>query len=315
MQLATTLIRIWSLRVWMAIGVALGLAGAAASLTLLHSQVYSAASTQMVVDSSGSALGDWQDDLAPFTTRAFVYARLMTTPQAMQFIGAAAGVPGNLIAASGPEELNGPQSTHAPTTSQGGQLSSAPAKFKLNFLQNPELPTVDVYAEAPTTRQALALANGAVTGFGQYINALDNQSAVPPAQRVTIRPVGTATGGVVDASASKSLAAIIFLLVVAIWSSLVLFLSNLRGHLRIAAEQRRSQRAAPAIEDSPVPPPLVNPPLAAVVADRVSAYGRAGGGVSQPPPDYELDSDPSSNGTGHSSHAAGWRPVWARQDS
>ena len=122
MELAKTLLKLWSLRVWIAVGAVIALLASVASLTLLPSKVYATASTQLVVDAPRSALGDAQKDLTPYTARAFVFARLMTTPQALQYIGQAAGVPGNLISASGPTELTGTQATHAPTAVQGTQL-------------------------------------------------------------------------------------------------------------------------------------------------------------------------------------------------
>ncbi len=246
MELAKTLLKLWSLRVWIAVGAVIALLASVASLTLLPSKVYATASTQLVVDAPRSALGDAQKDLTPYTARAFVFARLMTTPQALQYIGQAAGVPGNLISASGPTELTGTQATHAPTAVQGTQLTSAPARYTLNFLQNPQLPTVDVYAKAPDTKRAMALANGAVSGFAAYITYLDNQSGVPAGQRIDIRQLGSATGGVVDPGASKALAFLIFVFVLALWCGLVLFATNLRAHMRLAREERRAPDAAAA---------------------------------------------------------------------
>ena len=234
MTLAQTLLKLWKLRTWVAVGAVLAIAAAVASLTMLHSTVYSSASTQMVVDSPRSALADAGTDLTPFTARAVVYARLMTSPQALEYIGQAAGVPGNLIAATGPVELNGPVAVHTPTAVQGGRLASPSSSYTLDFLQNPQLPTVDVYADAPTTGKAIALANGAVRGFAAYISNLEVQSGVPAGKRIEIRQLGGASGGVVDPAASKSIAGMIFIAVLAVWCGLVLLATNLRRQLRAA---------------------------------------------------------------------------------
>jgi hypothetical protein len=238
MELAKTLLKMWSLRFWLAIGAVLAIGAALASMTLMHSKVYASASTQMIVDAPQTALGDAEEDLTPYTARAFVFARLMTTPQSLQYIGQAAGLPGNLIAASGPTELTGPQATHAPTATAGIQLTAPPVHYSLNFLQNPQLPTVDIYSQAPTTKQAIALANGAVRGFAAYIEYLDNQSAVPAGKRIAIRQLGAATGGVVDPGAKKSVALIIFVLVFGLWTVGALRISSLRSHIRLARTQR-----------------------------------------------------------------------------
>ena len=295
MELARILLKLWALRVWIIVGIVLAGAVVAISLPRLGSNVYSSASTQMIVDAPRSALGDAREDLTPYTARAVVFARLMTDPQALQYIGQAAGIPGNLIAASGPTELTGPQATHAPTAAQGGQLTAAPARYKLNFLQNPALPTVDVYAEAPTTKQAIALANGAVTGFSGYINNLENQSSVPAGQRITIRQAGSATGGVVDPGASKGLALMIFVVVLALWCGLVLLVTNVRAQLRAVRAGRGSLDAAADTVAHSSHPRHVDSPL--TVSD--TADSSSDGNVGKP----LVRSAASSNGAGDPSEA------------
>ena len=99
-----------------------------------------------------------------------------------------------------------------------------------------------MYASAPTTAQAIALANGAVTGFATFVNQL-NADKAPQSQRVDIRLLGPATGGIVDPTASKSTAVLVFLVVFAIWCWLVLFVSRLRANLRAAKSSRADDLA------------------------------------------------------------------------
>jgi hypothetical protein len=242
MEIAKLLLRLWQLRRAVVLGFVVAIAAGAVSLAVLPSTVYSTASTQLIVDSPNSALGNPLADLTPYTTRAVVFSQLMTTPAVLQDIGKASGIPGNLIAASGPEVLGAPQATHAPTVRKGNKLLTGAAKYKLNLIQNPDLPTVDIYAEAPTTAQAISLANGAVTGLSNYMNTLDAKGKVKPGHKVTIRSAGAATGGRVDPGASKSTAVIIFAVVFIAWCVLLLFFLNLRENLRVA---RRMQPQGP----------------------------------------------------------------------
>jgi hypothetical protein len=229
---AGILLRLWKLRLWVGIGGVVAIAAAVASTTMLHSVVYASASTKMLVDSPRSALANAGADLSGYLTRANVFARLATSNEALQYIGQAAGVPGNLIAASGPVEVNGSlPSTHAPTP-DAGQKVPANLDYKLQFNQNPEMPTVDVYAEAPTTKEAVALANGAVTGFDAFLNHLYANSAIASYNRIEIRQLGGAAGGIVDPAASKKLALFVFVGVFAAWCALVLFVSRLRAQMR-----------------------------------------------------------------------------------
>ncbi len=297
MELAKTVLKMWSLRFWLAIGAVLAIGAALASMTLMHSKVYASASTQMIVDAPQTALGDAEEDLTPYTARAFVFARLMTTPKALQYIGQAAGLPGNLIAASGPTELTGPQATHAPTATAGIQLTAPPVHYSLNFLQNPQLPTVDIYSQAPTTKQAIALANGAVRGFAAYIEYLDNQSAVPAGKRIAIRQLGAATGGVVDPGAKKSVALIIFVLVFGLWTVGALRISTLRAHIRLARTQGSASGG------SPVPASgLVNGSAAAESATMMNLSEDSNQEFAR----YESGGDPASDDPDDSRRLVAW---------
>ena len=249
---ARTLLRLWKLRLWVGIGGLVAIAAAVASTTMLHSVVYASASTKMLVDSPRSALADAGADLSGYLTRANVFSRLATSNEALQLIGQAAGVPGNLIAASGPVEVNGSlPATHAQTPDPGQKVPSN-LDYKLQFNQNPLMPTVDIYAEAPTTKQAIALANGAVTGFAAFLNHLYASSSIASYNRIEIRQLGGAAGGLVDPAASKKLALLVFVGVFAVWCVLVLFVSRLRWRLRTTnVEDNDLTGGGPATADLP----------------------------------------------------------------
>ena len=241
MTLARILLKLWSRRLWLGIGVLLAGLAAVGSVAMSHSTVYATASTQMLVDSPESALTNANIDLTGYIARADVFARLMTSDEALQYIGKAAGINGNLIEATGPIEVNGAApASHAPVLNEDGKALSAPATYKLSFVQNPSLPIVDVYASAPTTARAIALANGAVTGFETFVNQL-NRGKVSQSEAVEIRQLGQATGGMVDPTASKSIALLLFLVVFAIWCWFVLFVDRMRANLRAAKQSRADE--------------------------------------------------------------------------
>lgn len=261
MTLARILLRLWKLRLWLVPGVLLAGAAAAASVMTSHTTVYATASTQMLVDSPASTLANAQSDMTGYVARAVVFARLMTSTEALSYIGKAAGIPGNLIDANGPLEVNGAATaSHPPVQIQGGKDLPVSATYKLSFNQNPELPTVDVYAQAPTTAQAIALASGAVTGFSNFISQSD-KNKLPPNRRIEVRQLGAATGGLVDSGASKKIAVLIFAAVLALWCGVVLFVSNLaaknigrddtigQADPFIVPEERLQSADAPTLDD------------------------------------------------------------------
>lgn len=234
MELAQAILRLWERRRWVAAGIVVAIAVGAASTMAFRSTVYASASTQLVVDAPRSALGNLQTSLVPFTNRAIVYSRLMTSPQALAAIGKAAGIPGNEIDAQGPAEIGAPQATHVPSATVNGKLVTPPAKYVLRFDQNPQLPTVDIYAQAPTYHQAVALANGAVTGLRTYLSQLDANTDVPDGRRIEIRQLGAAQGGVVDHGTPVQIAAIVGFIVLLLWCMGVLYVTGMRARLRQA---------------------------------------------------------------------------------
>lgn len=244
MELAQALLHLWDRKIWVALGLVLAVLAGLGARQALKASVYSAATTQMVVDSPRSALGDINSSLDPFTARAGVYALLMTSPQALNAIGREAGIPGDQIAAEGPPSATTPQVGQTPSTPQ--------SKFKLQFNQDPSLPTVDIYSQAPTPSEAVALANAAVTGFSNYLQMLEVQGSVPVAQRVKIRQLGDAIGGLVDAGSNTKFAAMATLVVFLAWCGLILFVAKLRAtraRLRAASAAPEASVAAEDLSD------------------------------------------------------------------
>lgn len=232
----------------------------------------------MLVDSPDSALANASEDLTGYLNRASVFARMMTSAEALQYIGKAAGIDGSLIEANGPVEINGsPTATHAPVDIVRGKDLPFPANYELSFVQNPSLPTVDVFAKAPTTAQAIALANGAVTGFANFVSQL-NGTNVPQAKRVEVRQLGGATGGVVDSSASKSIGLLVFIGVFAVWCWIVLLMSRVRANLRAA--KRGGADDLLAVPERPLPhaPAVADDlPLFAPTGDALDGSGDLSG--------------------------------------
>jgi hypothetical protein len=262
---AKILLKLWTKKIWVAIGGIVAVVAAVGSMSMSHSTVYASASTQMLVDSPQSALANAGVDLSGYLARANVFARLMTSAEALQYVGHAAGIPGSVIQATGPVEVNGsPVATHIPTSATGGPAPANAPAYKLNFVQNPDLPTVDVYAEAPTTQKAIALANGAVTGFSAFISHVEDGAAVPAGKRIVIRELGAPVGGMVDAAASKKIAAMVFVLVLVLWCGVVLYVSRLRAQIRAAKaagddDEFTDVATSPADEDYFLPVPQHEP--------------------------------------------------------
>jgi hypothetical protein len=184
---------------------------------------YSSASTQVFVDTPSSVLGDLQPSFEPLQARATVYANFMASPTFLALVGEKAGIPGDQIYAAGPVDPSVPRVVEEPTAVERNvEITGESIPYRLNFNDDPNLPTIGIYAQAPNTRQAVSLANASAAALAQYVATLAKTGNTPPAQRVVIRQLGSASGGVVDGGISKSIAFLTFVVVFFVWCVLVL---------------------------------------------------------------------------------------------
>lgn len=201
-----------------------------------RSLVYSVAYTQAVVDSSDSFLGDGHEQIGPLLGRAIVYANVMASPAFVDLIGRYAGVPSNEIWVAGPVDPSLQRAVIEPTpTKRGFQVAGESDPYRLEFLSDPNLPTVGVYAQAPSTGQAVALADASVRALTTYVDQIENQEHVAEINRVAVRQVGQATGGVTNAGIKKKLAGMVFVFVFVVWCVLILIGIRARASWRASA--------------------------------------------------------------------------------
>jgi hypothetical protein len=233
---------------------ALGLLIAAgASIFIVHKTPlqYSAASTQVLVDANASVLGDDLQSTEALSARAEVYANFMASPAILDIVGRQVGLSGEQIYAAGPVNAAEPRVEQEPTALKRNlQLTGETKPYRLNYEAQGNLPTITIYSQAPTTTMAVALANAAVVGLQRYVARAESTSAIPKSSRIVIRQLGPASGGVVDGSVSKTLAAMVFAAVFLLWCALLLYGARFRVAWRESAaaqdagEQDRSAMAA-----------------------------------------------------------------------
>jgi hypothetical protein len=231
MELARTLNILWSRRRLVALGALI--AALAASLSVYsvglfppslssRTNVFATASTQILVDTPDSAFADLANDLTPLETRAAVFARFLATPAALEGIARDTGLPLSSIAAQGPYDVNLPTIEQEPTEGQrSSQIIGEGALYRLRFENNPVLPIVSVFAQAPTEEEARALANAAPRALRTYIGRIQAQQQTPPERQVVIRSLGSARGGVVNENANAQIAMLVFLVVFGAWCMLL----------------------------------------------------------------------------------------------
>lgn len=188
-----------------------------------RTNVFATASTQILVDTPSSAFVDLSNETDPLETRASVFARFLTSPVAIALIAREARLPADAIEAQGPYEQNLPPFQQEPTAAQRStQILGEGALYRLRFENNPELPIVSVFAQAPTGEAAVALATAAPAALRAYVERIQRRQQTPAGRRVEIRRLGHAIGGVVNEGANRQIAALVFIVVFAGWCLLLL---------------------------------------------------------------------------------------------
>jgi hypothetical protein len=231
MELAPTLKTLWQRRRLVALGAAIAVLAALLSVHKVglfppslesRTNVFATASTQLLVDAPDSAFADLANDLTPLETRASVFARFLATPAAVGLIGREAKLPADSIEAQGPYDINLPVIQQEPTAGQrSSQIIGEGALYRLRFENNPVLPIVAVFAQAPTLDEAMALANAAPRALRIYVEQIQARQGTPEDRQVVIRKLGSATGGVVNEGANIQIAALVFLVVFGGWCMLL----------------------------------------------------------------------------------------------
>lgn len=200
------------------------------------SLLHSSASTEVFVDSHSSVLGNVTEAIEPLQARATAYANFMASPAMLALIGQRAGIAGDRLYAAGPVDSLVPRVVEEPTAVvRNVEITGEAAPYRLNFSNDPNLPTIGIAAQAPSTGQAVKLANAAAAALRDYVSRLQAESDIPPTSQVVIRQLGSATGGVSDAGVSKAMAFLVFLAVFAVWCIGMLLLARFRESWHVAA--------------------------------------------------------------------------------
>jgi hypothetical protein len=229
-----------------ALAVGLLIAAIAATFSVYHLEggtlkaralQYSSASTQVFVDTPSSILGNLGPSFEPLQARANVYANFMASPTFLNLVGQRAGIDGERLYAAGPIDPSVPRVVQEPTAVERNvEITGETTPYRLNFNSDPNLPTIGIYAQAPTTPEAIQLANASAVSLEQYVTSLETSGHTPPQSRVVIRQLGQANGGVVNGGISKSLAAMAFIGVFVVWCILVLLAGRFRDTWRASAK-------------------------------------------------------------------------------
>lgn len=284
MEFALVLRELLKRRLALAIGVFVALIAAVLSVYRVdglglkpRSLRYSSATTTVFVDSQSSVLGNITQSFEPLQVRATAYANFMASPTVLNLIGQQVGISGYQIYAAGPIDPNVPRIVQEPTAVQRNvEITGETTPYRLNFNNDPNLPTIGIYAQAPTTKMSIELANAAAASLARYVSNVQTTNRTPVQSRVAVRQLGPATGGVVDGGISKALASIAFIFVFLLWCVLMLITVRFREYWRASAsleEPAPDGQVDLNISNGLAPPRVEDPAMVAELRARARSTG------------------------------------------
>jgi hypothetical protein len=232
MELARALKALWKRRRLFVLGVVIAAIVATLSAFTVgifppsltpRTNTFATASTQILVDTPNSAFANLEEEVEPLNTRAAVFSRFLASPLAITLIAREAGLPANAIEGQGPYEQNLPVFEQEPTAEKrSSQIIGERALYRLRFENNPDLPIVTVFAQAPTAAGAHKLADAAPEALSSYISHIQVAQHTPAKRRVIVPQLGDATGGTVNGGANAQIAALVFFVVLLFWCLLLI---------------------------------------------------------------------------------------------
>ena len=231
---------------------------------------FSVAKAEVEIDTPVTQLGDERQNaqLSMIAHLAEPDALFLQTDMARRVAATAAGVPGKEISVSGPFNVLLNQTNRAVT----GPTITNPAPVAANYRLLVDFdgwhPMVSLYAQAPTTRAAIAIVDSMRQLLARYVAHQETVYPLAPQFRAVVRWLGPATAGVVDPGATLQLMALVFGLVLVAGVSLMLAVERRRvrrltGALDPALGRFEEDRA---LDDWPHTPRLLPWAMAAFVA-------------------------------------------------
>jgi hypothetical protein len=196
-------------------------------------------------DASIVQAGVIADKLQSLTLRAVLLAELTSTPPVVTQIAQQAGVAQSELSISTsfvqniPEQLLGPD-----LEVRANQIIDLRAPFQINIQPDPNIPRLEIYAQAPTLAQAEHLADSVVPGVRAYLRSYALSHGADPANQVRVQQLGPALGTVLNSSARFEIFGLTFLIVFGFSAALLLLLVRTRRGWRLASTTNSAPHVA-----------------------------------------------------------------------
>lgn len=191
------------------------------------------ASTSVLIDTPRSTLIDLSQDvyqISSLSTRAVILGNVMASQPVREFIARRVGIDPGSIEAAGPRTPEQPRAIAGPESQpQVSDIAGRPDEYRLSIQVNPTVPILDIYSEAPDPAAAEDLADGAVDGLRDYLNAVaGGQEATVANQPIELQQLGRAHGSVINEGAGLTVSLMVFVAAFFVSSAIVLLAARVR---------------------------------------------------------------------------------------
>lgn len=245
MEIAYSLRRLWRRRLWVVVVLIVALVCSIALTEkvdvfppALHSKKGlegGAASISLLVDSPHSAIGNLNSSLDPLVSRAALIALLTKSDSVRQQIVKRMGISPNALSAT--VTIPNPYSPSLPPTLSAGARANAligdTSPFQISTEPEISAPIVDIYAQAPTGKSAIALANATSGAVRHFVSHFQHEDAIPKLSRLKLRTLGEATGGDVNSGTGVLVAILAFIGIFILGCLGILAISRIVDEFRI----------------------------------------------------------------------------------
>ena len=175
--------------------------------------------------------------------RAVLVGSLISSPPVVERIAREAGLDPEQLAATTPVTAEVEAAFTAPDSERrAAQIAGQRKPYQLEIQPEGSLPTLEVYAQAPSVREAERLADAVLPAVAAYLDELARKDGVRPGRHVRLEQLGPTRGAIVNGGARGLIAGLTFFFVLTTTCLMALGVARMRR----SRHGRRSETAAAA---------------------------------------------------------------------
>lgn len=163
------------------------------------------------------------------TKRTSLVGHLLASPPVLERIAKQVGIDADQLTAATEVTEGVPLALIEPNLERrANEILLSHDGYRLDIQSNPNLPVLDIYAQAPTAAAAQELADSVADAGNEYTAKLAEGDHFPAANRVQLKQLGNASSAALDPTAPAKIAALTFLVVFGVCFGLLWALAEIR---------------------------------------------------------------------------------------